>query len=233
MGQIESQPQSKLVLIHTVPPLIQVFNTLAAELLPGTQLQHILDEPLLERVRRRGHLAGEDIDRLRAHVILAEQTGANAVLVTCSTLSAGVDTIRPAATIPVGKIDEAMVAEAVQRGSRIGLVATSATTLEPTRRLLQSQAGSRGTQIEPELVLVEGALPALLAGNGDTHDRLVKQAALELARRVEVIVFAQASMARVVPTISPTECRVPILSSPHLALKQLKGVLAGDVRPEK
>jgi len=31
-----------LALIHTVPPLIEVFNKLCADLLPGVQVMHIL-----------------------------------------------------------------------------------------------------------------------------------------------------------------------------------------------
>ena len=40
-----------LVMIHTVPPLIGVFDRLTAQILPGVQVKHILDEPLLEAIR--------------------------------------------------------------------------------------------------------------------------------------------------------------------------------------
>ncbi len=218
---------NKLTLIHTVAPLIGVFNKLGAELLPGVQLMHILDEPLLEQVRQRGGLAPEDAVRLQTHVALAEKIGAGAVLVTCSTISPCVDDVRPTAGIPVIKIDEAMVADAVERGARIGVVATAATTLEPTLRLLQARAAAQDKKIETELLLVEHAIAALLSGDGATHDRLVKQAALDLARRVDVVILAQASMARVLDVIPEAERNVPILSSPHLALTQAKQLLAG------
>jgi len=216
----------RLLLIHTVSPLLEVFNRLGAELLPDLQLMHILDEPLLERVRQRGHLAPEDSARLQTHVVLAEEIGACAVLVTCSTVSPCVDQVRPGAGIPVVKIDEAMIAEAVSVGSRIGVVATNVTTLEPTRQLLEAQADMWGRQIETELVLVENGLPALLSGDGATHDSLVKEAVLDLAQRVDVVVLAQASMARVLDVIPQAQRQVPILSSPHLALQQVRQLLA-------
>ena len=169
----------KLVLIHTLPPLIEVFNDLTAELLPGTRLIHILDEPLLEQVRKRGHLAPEDSARLGSHITMAEQIQADAVLVTCSTISPCVDDVRSQTRIPLSKIDEAMIATAVRLGSRIGVAATAETTLGPTRTLLQEQAEQQDTQIETELMLVERALSALLSGDGDTHDRLVKNAILD------------------------------------------------------
>jgi Asp/Glu/hydantoin racemase len=137
-----------------------------------------------------------------------------------------VDDVRSQANIPVLKIDEAMIARAVDVGSRIGVVATAASTLEPTRRLLQVQAGNLAKIIEIELVLVENALSALLNGNGATHDRLVKNATLDLAQRVDVVVLAQASMARVLDTVTESECQVPLLSSPHLALERVRQLLS-------
>ena len=216
----------QLVLIHTVPPLVDVFTRLGVELLPGVKLHHILDEPMIERVRRRGALAPEDAARLATHVEAARQIGADAVLVTCSTVSPCVDTIRDTAPIPVLKIDEAMIAKAVRLGTRIGVIATSRTTLEPTRGLLEAEAARAGKSLQVELVFVDEALPALLAGSGETHDRLVADAVMALAERKDVVVLAQASMARVLSVIPEDARAVPILSSPHLALAQARRLLA-------
>ena len=146
-----------LGLVHTVPPLLEVFRRLTAEPLPGVQVLQILDEPMLERVKRRGRLAAEDGARLAEHVAVAAAVGAGAVLVTCSTVSPVVDMVRPTASIPVLKIDEAMIAEAVRLGRRVGVVATAASTLEPTRGLLEAAAARQGKTITTELTLVDGA----------------------------------------------------------------------------
>jgi Asp/Glu/hydantoin racemase len=217
--------QSTLVLVHTVPPLVSVFQTLSAELLPGVRLFHILDEPMVERVKRRGGLADEDAARLVQHVEAAAAIGAEVVLVTCSTISPVVDMIRSSAAIRVLKIDEAMIREAVSLGRRVGVVATAATTLEPTRDLLVAEAARQGKEVTPELVLVEGAIAALFAGNGESHDRLVAGAALDLAARSDVVVLAQASMARALAAMPEDQRPAPILSSPHLALAQVKQLL--------
>ncbi|MFN8466509.1 MAG: aspartate/glutamate racemase family protein [Caldilineaceae bacterium] len=214
-----------LVLVHTVPPLIEVFNRLAAELLPGVRLLHVLDEPLLEQVRRRGHLADEDALRLGTHVQEAARIGAAAVLITCSTVSPCVDAVRDQAEVPVLRIDEVMIREAVVQGSYIGVIATNRTTLEPTRQLLQAEGARTGRQIDVELLLVEGALPALLNGDGAAHDRLVRQAILSLAPRVDVVVLAQASIARVMSVLAQDPLGIQVLSSPHLALQQVARLL--------
>ena len=211
----------RLVLIHTVPPLVDVFNRLGAELLPGVELMHIVDEPLRMLERQPDHLAGEILARLESHVSLAERVGASATLITCSTLSPIVAEVRPKFTIPVMAIDEAMIAQAVTTGSKIGVVATAISTLEPTRQLLQARAGVLGKEVDVDTVLAENALSALLAGDGTTHDSLVKGAVLEMSQRVDVIVLAQASMARALDAMSESERGVPVLSSPHLALEQV------------
>jgi aspartate/glutamate racemase len=215
-----------IVFIHTVPPLLSVFSQLGTELLPGVKVFHILDEPMLERVKRRGELDTEDGARLAEHVEGGAAIGADAVLVTCSTISPVVDMIRASAAIPVLKIDEAMIRAAVGLGSRVGVIATAATTLEPTRSLLEAEAARQGTTVTTELVLVEGAIAALLAGDGETHDRLVSRAALELAARSDVVVLAQASMARALAVMPMDQRPAQILSSPHLALRQIKELLA-------
>lgn len=219
----------KLVLVHTLPPLIDVFRQLGNAMLPGVRITHILDEPLLEQVRQRGELSAEDSERVLSHVLIAANTGADAVMITCSTVSPCVDDVQPRVKIPVKKIDEAMIKQAVRLGMRIGVVATAESTLEPTRCLLLEEAEAQNKSIEITMVLAEGALPALLAGQGTVHDHLVKEATLELAESMDVIVLAQASMARVLSAISESEYQVPVLSSPHLALEQLRTILAVGV----
>ena len=49
----------------------------------------------------------------------------------------------------------------------------------------------------------------------------MRERTLELAAQVDVVVLAQASMARVLEIIPEEEREVPILSSPHLALAQV------------
>jgi Asp/Glu/hydantoin racemase len=218
--------EGRLVLIHTISPLVEVFNKLAGELLPGIGLTHIVDEPLLQRIRQRGHLAPEDLARLRSHVAIAQEVGADVVLLTCSAVSPYVDDVRPEVDVPVLKIDEAMIEEAVARGRRIGVVATNETTLGPTRELLESEAEAADREIETELMLVQHALAAVLSGDGATHDSLVKDAVLDLSGRVDVVVLAQASMARVLDVIPACERPVPILSSPHLALQRAGELLS-------
>jgi Asp/Glu/hydantoin racemase len=214
----------KLVLIHTMPFLVDVFSRLCQAILPDVKIWHVLDEPLLEHVRQAGGIQPDDVQQLQMHISNAENIGADAVLVTCSTLSPGVECVR--ADIPALKIDEAMITGAVELGSRIGVIATNPTTLEPTRSALLAQASRVSKAVDVHMHLVEGALAALLKGDGALHDELVRQAVAQIARQVDVIVLAQASTARVLDVVSEAEIGIPILASPQAALERLKLILS-------
>lgn len=214
-----------LVLVHTVPLLVGMFDRLGKKVLPDVRFKHVVDEPLLERIRERGHLSPQDAARLQTHVELAQEIHAGAVLVTCSTVSPCVDELPSRNSFPVIKIDQAMLAHAVGAGARIGVVATVTTTLEPTQQALVAEAARRGRPIETQMVFVPDAFAALARGDGTLHDSLVKQVVLDLAPGVDAIVLAQASMVRVLDGFAPGECPVPILTSPETALRHVKDLM--------
>ena len=99
------------------------------------------------------------------------------------------------------------------------------TTLDPTLELIQRRAALAEKKIELTSKLVEGAFEALMSGDAATHDAKVAAALKELSQQVDVIVLAQASMARVVDTLAPADKRVPILASPGIAVDYLATVL--------
>jgi Asp/Glu/hydantoin racemase len=125
------------------------------------------------------------------------------------------------------RVDEPMAERAVAIGSRIGVIATLPSTLEPTAALIQARGPAAGRKVELTTEVVPGAFEAVISGNGAKHDELVGAALKALAKKVDVIVLAQASMARVVDALSPAEKPVPILSSPRSAVERLASLIAG------
>ena len=65
----------------------------------------------------------------------------------------------------------------------------------------------------------------MVSGDASTHDRIVSQCLRELDAKTDVIVLAQASMARVLETMKPAEIHVPVLSSPRLRIQYMIGTL--------
>jgi len=218
----------KLAFIHTVSSLVGLFNDLSEELLPDIEVFHISDEMLLKIVLAQGGLSPFIFQRVSDHVVAAERAGATAIQCTCSSISPCVDASRPFVGIPVLKIDEPMVNKAIKTGTRIGVAATAPTTLKPTTELVHTRASVLGKSVQVESVLCEGAYNALFAGDTQKHDQIVAGVLRDLMNRNDVIILAQASMARVAQTIPTEELRIPILSSPRLAMEYVKTLLSPE-----
>jgi Asp/Glu/hydantoin racemase len=119
-----------------------------------------------------------------------------------------------------------MADQAVATGTRIGIVATLSTTLDPTTDLVRRRALAAGREVELKPRLCEGAFEALMSGDAATHDERVTAALRALALETDVIVLAQASMARVVDTLPEADRKVPILASPPIAMQHLATLLS-------
>lgn len=211
--------------VHTALVLPPTFAALAEELLPGHDVFHLVDESLLGVTRREGRLTPVTERRVLGHVVSAVEAGADAVLVTCSSIGPAVDAGRPFVPVPVLRVDEPMADEAVRLGNRVGVLATLATTLEPTAELVERRAIAAGEEVEVVARVADGAFDALSGGDRGRHDTLVGDALRELAGDVDVIVLAQATMARVVDALPEGDVSVPVLSSPRLGVQRLAEVV--------
>jgi len=214
-----------LGLVHTSATLVPLFAQLCKEMLPNVEVFNIADDSLIKDVIRRGELTPQTARRAVEHIASAAAAGADYILVTCSSIGRAVETAASLCAVPVLRVDQPMADKAVQTGRRIGVVATLPTTLEPTADLIQRRAHKAGRQVELASRLCAGAFDALMSGDAAKHDAMVAGALRELSQQVEVIVLAQASMARVVERLAEAEKRVPILSSPTLAVEYLATVL--------
>ncbi|HEV2325260.1 MAG TPA: aspartate/glutamate racemase family protein [Terracidiphilus sp.] len=214
-----------LALIHTSPTLTPAFAELCARHLPETRIFHMVDESLIQDTVRAGSLQKATIRRLVDQIHSAETAGADAVLVTCSSIGPGVALARQLFDISVIRIDDAMAEKAVRQARRIGVLATLRTTMDPTTALLRDKAAEAGRDVELVECLCEDAFPAVLAGDTDKHDRILREALINGMDGADLIVLAQASMARVVSTIAPGALRAPVLSSPELAILRTRELL--------
>jgi Asp/Glu/hydantoin racemase len=211
----------KLAYLHTVTSLVTLFNQLSKEILPpDVEVFHIADEMLLKLALAQGGLSPFIFRRVADHVTAAEAFGASLVQFTCSSISPCADASRPMVKIPVLKVDEPMVDQAINLGERVGVAATAVSTLKPTTDLVNARAALQGMKVQVDPQLAEGAFAALMAGEMETHDRIVRQTLIDLMKRNQVVILAQASMARILDTLAPEERPVPVLSSPRLAVER-------------
>jgi aspartate/glutamate racemase len=205
---------STIGFVSTVLSLPATFTELAGELVPDADVFHIADETLLGVTRREGRLTPTTRRRVLGYIESAADAGADLVVVTCSSIGPAVDDSHNFVDVPVLRIDEPMADEAVRLGSRIGVVATLSTTLEPTAELVRRRAREAGKDVEVVTHLCEGAF------GSDRHDELVRAGIEALAAETDVVVLAQASMARVA-----VDSPVPVLSSPRLGMQRVAELL--------
>jgi len=211
--------------LHTSHVLIPVFADISRRQMPEVEQFHMVDESLIRNTIRAGKLTKTTIRRVLAMVQSARDGGADAIVVTCSSIGPAASRARDLFDFPVIRVDEAMAEQAVRRGRRIGVAATLRTTLEPTVALLREKAAAAGREAEIVESLSEGAFEAVLAGDTATHDRLLADALTRLAPAVDVVVLAQASMARVAGKLPLVPGSAPILSSPELAVRSARSML--------
>jgi Asp/Glu/hydantoin racemase len=219
--------EKRLALIHTSFVFLNVETSLMkmlSEALPDVKLLNILDDTLLADVMREGKVTSEITRRICYLVLAAEHAGVSAIFSLCSSVGEAIDVAKKLSNIPILKIDEAMAEKAVSAAGRIGVLATVPTTLGPTVRLIQAKANEAGKTVITGEVLCDGAFQILMSGDREKHDKMIKEKAVSVANEFDLLVFAQASMARLESAISEATRR-PVLSSPRLGVQRVKTLM--------
>ena len=206
-----------ICVIHTSPATIDVFGGLLREQAPQARVSNLLDDSILPQLRDNGGDVAAVAPRWREYARIARDLGADIVLNACSSIGELCEPIARDLSIPIVRVDSAMAREAVSRGRSIAVVATMTTTLRPTQELIVETARRQGRDVDVSATLVEGAYAALVAGDQATHDGRVAAALAAASENSHAVVLAQASMARVLPRLTP-EARAKCLISPPLAV---------------
>jgi len=214
--------------IHTVPALAPVFEHLAQQHIADVTTRHIVDQELFGTATAEPGLAlDRAVTTLQRHVDSAVDGGAEAVVVTCSTLGPATDVVAATRQVPVIRIDRPMARRATGY-RRVGLVATLESNRAASRAVIEQVAAERGASVEVVDRLCDGAFNHLKAGDQARHDEAIREAAADLAGQVDVLVLAQASMAGAADRI---EGPVPVLTSPTAAVEEARDVLERAPRP--
>lgn len=220
----------RVIFLSTVLSIPAQYDVLARDALPaGVEAWHIVDEMLARLAVSQGAISPFMFRRVADHARAAEEAGAAALQITCSSVSPCIPAIRQLVGIPVLAADEELVEQGVTRASHIGVAATAATALAALVALVQARAAELGKRVEVAPMLIEGAYPRLLAGDLPGHDRVVQEGLAGLAARVELVLLAQASMSRAAAGLALPAGAATVLAGPPLAVARLRRVL--DAQP--
>lgn len=201
---------------HSGAMHVPVFEAMVRGLEGDIPVRHAVREDLLARAQAEG--TGEAVLEAVAEEILGlVRQGAAVVLCTCSTLGPGAERAATRTAVPVLRIDRPMVDRALDLGGRILIVAALASTLAPTRDLIERVAAERGLSPTIREVVAEGAWPLFEAGDREAYWRRIAAAVRPQVTDVDAVVLAQASMAGAAELLADTG--VPVLSSPETGVR--------------
>ena len=215
---------TKVCIFHTNTSTIVPLKAFAAELMPGVEFLHIMEDSMIAHVMQAG---GPDADisaRIAMYVMAADRAGCDVFMTACSSIGEAVEACRRITRMKITRIDDAMAEAAVEQGTSISVLATVETTLRPTLNLVHRKAAEKGKKIEVRHFLMAEAFPLLMAGDVATHNRIVQKTALEAAKGSDLLVLAQASMAK---ALDGVDVPVPVLTSPERGMRHLKSVVEG------
>ena len=214
----------KVAIIYTVRPLLATFPELLEEVV-GEKLKvfNLLDDFLASDPGESGIFSIENHNRLFNDLKSCELTGADIIVVTCSTLTPAVQRIRPFIKVPIIAIDDAMTEKAVRLGQKIKVVATAMSTIGPTVAKLQQEAAIADVNVSIDSEDNETAYAAMKRGDLATHDKLVLSQIAKV-KDYDCIVLAQASMGHLQQEAEKL-ANIPVLASPRLCCEQVRQVL--------
>lgn len=222
---------TKIYAVHTSNVSYNDLKALFHKYAPDVEYYSIVDDSLIEEVKTVGHITPGIISRMNTYFKIAEDCGADLIFNQCSSVGDAADIAAKGVDIPVVRIDEAMDETAARIGHRIALIATVASTVDPSTRLLKRKIAEAGSDASVDSILVDGAMDMVMAGKVEEHNRLVKQAIDQAALDHDCIVLAQGSMTAILPYLG--DVKVPVLTSPELGVKKAVIVLRTSLAMKK
>ena len=200
----------RIALIHAVRVAMQPVEDAFRRHWPDAERVSLLDDSLSVDRDRAGSLTPQLSRRIAALAQYALDGGAAGILYTCSAFGEAIEAVQRTSKVPVLKPNEAMFAEALSLGKKLGLLATFPSSIPSMEKELPIAKS----------VCVPEALAALQAGDGAKHDALLAAAAPQLGD-CDAIMLAQFSTARARDAVAAV-VKCPVLTSPDSAVLAMK-----------
>ena len=212
--------------VHTFLYSVEDLKAQFREQLPEAEMINIIDDSLREEALANGAVTPAIISRMCDYYQNLQELGCVCALNQCSSVGEASDIAGKTVSMPIFKIDRPMARKAAELGEKIAVIATACSTVEPSSRLVESEAARLGRRVQVDRCFVEGAYECLLkTGDKQKHNEMVVAKVEEAAKDHDVIVLAQGSMYHLMPLLS--HIQVPVLTSLETGVAQLRKYLDG------
>lgn len=212
----------RICLIHAVQVAMAPIEQSFARLWPEAERMNLLEDRLAAD-RKVGELTPDMYRRFDTLADYAVSVGASGILYTCSAFGPAIESVQRRLKVPVFKPNEAMFAEALRIGRRIGLIATFEPSLKPMVDELHETAIKANVDITIATACAHGAQQILQAGDAQRHHEMVAEQVQNL-KDCDVILLAQFSMAGARAAVE-AQTRLPVLTSPDSAVHALRAAV--------
>lgn len=223
------ETQKTLGIIHASNLTIRAMQPFIEKFIPDVDVMHLCDDTIQRDNIRAGVGVIPKVNYFKfaqyAHNL--EEAGVEMILLACSTFNYSAELARPMINIPIMQIDRPMMEAAVRQGPRVGLLATLATTVPSSERLLRIVAAEQGKKVEITTVLRPEAFEAVKKGDVQTHNRILLEEIDRLSGSVDSIAMAQLSMSALAPHLPKT--RVPVYNSGTTGFERIREMLGMGV----
>lgn len=218
--------QPRIILLHATAVAMGPVHAAFASDWPEAETVNLLDDGLtIDRAKEPDTLSEALIERFVAFGQYGHHIGADGILVTCSAFGPAIDRMAEILPIPVVKPNHAMFATALEKGNRVGMLATFGPSVPTMEAEFSAYTNDLDRSATLTTVLVDGAIDRLRQGDEESHNRLLAERAPELAGMDAIMlahfstsVAAEAVRARVAP---------PVLTAPQAAVLEMKRLILG------
>ncbi len=190
---------------------------------PEARIINLIDESLYADFAGGKPQTEETGERVSKLLHYAADAGADGMIFTGSVFGRWVEMARSDIEVPCLTSFEAMIEEAFANGNRFGILVTAPGSLKCLVEDIDRYSRVHNLTYSTIDHIEDAARPIILAGDIETHDRMVAEAAANITD-CDCLMLGQFSMGRAAQAIGDVPGR-PVLTAPEAGVRKLKRLL--------
>jgi aspartate/glutamate racemase len=218
----------RIVLLHATPVAMQPIQSAFSNAWPEAETINLLDDGLSIDRAREDDLSEKLINRFVDFGQYGYRMGATGILITCSAFGPAIDRLARDVPVPVLKPNEAMFQAAIEKGSRIGMLATFAPSVSTMTEEWDEYLARAGKKATLTTIVVDDAIRLLKGGDAESHNRLVAARAPEFAG-YDAVMLAHFSTSRAAADVRAV-LDIPVLTAPDTAVQRMRSLVEAKAK---